>query len=583
MLEAERGRASSDGAGASAGAIGVDRQRAVMDILFIWAIFAVLWLPHIGGVGFASDDWAFLAALDLSGQSSIRGLFGALYDDGPRPLQWLYLAAMYRFFGLDPLGYQVINGIVILFCGAGFYLVLRALRLPRFLILAAPLLFLVIPYYATNRLWMAAFQIPLSVLLYLISLHLDLAAREWRGLGLLFIRIGSALSLIASLLAYEITAFLFLLNPFIVLAAAARTAGIQRREVLAAAGALLLNLALVGAVLFLKAQVTERANVDAGLLDEIFLSLRRFLLPGSFHQPYGPNMWRLLYVNHIQYGIGLPAVALSLLPRHVTPVDALLAVGAGLATFVYLFKVLRRSSERFARPSEWLIVVVAGFFVFFAGYGIFFMTPPIQVTPTGIGNRTAMAAALGAAVSLAAAIGWLAATLLTPRARALVLATTTALATACGVLISLAISSSWVVATRVAQETVAAIHEVLPSLPAGSVVLLDGVCPYVGPAIVFETHWDLAGALMIAYGDGGARADVVRDGLEVTEDGIATWIYEVREDYPFGPDLLLVNVSLGESVRLVDRNAADRYFERAGAASNFTCPYGSEGFGVSLF
>ena len=37
-------------------------------------------------------------------------------------------------------------------------------------------------------------------------------------------------------------------------------------------------------------------------------------------------------------------------------------------------------------------------------------------------------------------------------------------------------------------------------LPAGSTVLLDRVCPYGGPGVVFETWWDTGPALSLTLG-----------------------------------------------------------------------------------
>ena len=93
-----------------------------------------------------------------------------------RPVQFLYLAALYKAFGTDPLGYHVVNTLVLAAGAVLFYLVLRRLGLSRVLALAVPLVYALLPHYSTNKLWMAAFQIGLSMTLYFLSLYADLRA-----------------------------------------------------------------------------------------------------------------------------------------------------------------------------------------------------------------------------------------------------------------------------------------------------------------------------------------------------------------------------------------------------------------------
>lgn len=568
-----------DGRAVAAGTRTEDRQAAT-DILFLTVVFLLLWLPHVGKIGFVSDDWVFVSRAYLSQDQSLPGLFSALYGDtGPRPLQFLYLATMYHFFGLNPLGYQIVNGIVVILCGAGFYLTLRALLLPRYLVLAAPLFFLVIPYYSTNRMWAAAFQIPLSILLYFVSLHLDLLTHRFQRLPALLIRLASALALIASLLAYELATFLFLLNPFVVYFISARTGRAARSNRVVCAVAISFNLALVLSVLIFKTQVADRAAVGTDFLPYLKYILRLFLL---WPEDYGLNFWKAIYVNYFQYGVALPAIALNTFTGFMSPFSAAATAGAALATFAYLFLTGSRRSKPTSRYRFWLLVGAAGLVIFFTGYAIFFLTPQIQLTPTGIGNRTAMAAALGAAISLAAGVGFCSAAFRSTAAQSIVLASLTAVITASGVMVSNAIASNWSSANNAALETLSAIQQIVPSLPQDSTVILDGICPYVGPGIVFESSWDLAGALQIRYQDASIQANVITPSFELNDDAISMAIYGERSEYLYGSRTSIVNVQLGERVVLTDRDAAERYFERAGNATNQTC-LGHAGVGIQIF
>ena len=41
------------------------------------------------------------------------------------------------------------------------------------------------------------------------------------------------------------------------------------------------------------------------------------------------------------------------------------------------------------------------------------------------------------------------------------------------------------------QRVLASTQQRFPAMPPNSTLLLDGVCPYAGPAVVFEANWDL--------------------------------------------------------------------------------------------
>lgn len=64
------------------------------------------------------------------------------------------------------------------------------------------------------------------------------------------------------------------------------------------------------------------------------------------------------------------------------------------------------------------------------------------------------------------------------------------------------------------------------------------MCPYRGPAIVFESNWDLAGALGVHSGDHSLRADVITHRLKVDNRGISTFLYG-RADYQYSDNMFV--------------------------------------------
>jgi hypothetical protein len=69
-----------------------------------------------------------------------------------------------------------------------------------------------------------------------------------------------------------------------------------------------------------------------------------------------------------------------------------------------------------------------------------------------------------------------------------------ALLCAGGSLITTTVAEFWVAAefwVSAGRVVIRAMHNDIASLSTGSSLLVDGICPYVGPAIVFESNWDV--------------------------------------------------------------------------------------------
>jgi hypothetical protein len=217
--------------------------------------------------------------------------------------------------------------------------------------------------------------------------------------------------------------------------------------------------------------------------------------------------------------------------------------------------------------------------VFAAGYAIFLTNYNVQFTAAGIANRSAIAAALGAALCLAAAAG-LFASLFGAHGRAMVFAALIAMIGGSSALIVNVIARYWIEAYAAEQRVLASMHRRLPALSPNSTLLLDGVCPYAGPAVVFEANWDLAGALRTFYQDPTLKADVVTPRLTVTNAGIVTTIYQQPTMYRYEPRLFVYHSGTGEVRTFGDVGSARAYFARR---QPLVCPEAHEGVGVRLF
>ena len=95
--------------------------------------------PYISGLGFYSDDWAFIGAYATASTQSVSGYFAASHSPhhAMRPVQLLLSAVLYDRFDLAPAGYHLFNAVLVVLNPLLCYRVLRELRVPRVAALAA--------------------------------------------------------------------------------------------------------------------------------------------------------------------------------------------------------------------------------------------------------------------------------------------------------------------------------------------------------------------------------------------------------------------------------------------------------------
>ena len=225
-------------------------------------------------------------------------------------------------------------------------------------------------------------------------------------------------------------------------------------------------------------------------------------------------------VNFGTFGIALPhTVAWSM--RQLTPLAIVLTAILGAIVFWWL---QREEVPPYSRRS-WIKIVIAGALVFCLGVAIFAVTPRSGFWSTGISNRV------------------------------------------------------WIAAWPSQLEILDKMQRTLPRPRPGTTLILYGSCPYLGPAIVFESPWDFAGARKVLYRDPTLAGDVLDDSrggrFGIAEDGLWTRLYGESRSYPFGPDLLLFDYRAEKIRPLTDRASA------VAALSKPTgCPQGIEGGGT---
>ncbi len=192
--------------------------------------------------------------------------------------------------------------------------------------------------------------------------------------------------------------------------------------------------------------------------------------------------------------------------RNATPSALLVAALIGIAAFGY-FAMASRGPVPHERR-EWVRVAGFGVIAFALGYGLAFLTGRIGFSSTGILNRAAIGAATGLAAVVVGLIGVVSSWGSRPSTGRRLYAGGIALYCSASTLVVRALGMYWVAAWPLQERVLAEIQAAIPELPSGSTVLVHGICPYVGPAIVFESYWDVAGAVQVRYRDPTLEADV---------------------------------------------------------------------------
>src|SRR5439155_19282912 len=85
-----------------------------IDCLFLTGLIGLSCSPYITGLGFYSDDWAFLKSFSQFSchvilESMLSHIHLRHHAEVFRPGQILYMSIMYKLFGLEPLGYHVVH------------------------------------------------------------------------------------------------------------------------------------------------------------------------------------------------------------------------------------------------------------------------------------------------------------------------------------------------------------------------------------------------------------------------------------------------------------------------------------------
>jgi hypothetical protein len=531
-------------------------------------------LPYVASLGFYCDDWRFLGWYTVSPHQTFAGYCVEPFSTPTRmlirPMQVFYLAGLYSLFGLNPLGYHVVNTLMLAATAVAFLLVLTELQLPRHLAFGIPLVYSLLPNYSTDRFWYATFQANLSMAGYALGFYLALSALRKRNDRFYVWTLLSILALAVSSLAHELVLPLFCLTIVTVWLRGQRL-GVSYSKLL------LLNLAmssLLLAVTGFKFIVAHWLLHEGHNIYQIKWTLVHiFDIKGNYyHSPYGFKLLRALQVNYVELGLYLPRAVYRLTSMNSLWFELCISAGIAITAFWYVTRIFAAGSATYFRT------FAAGFAVFIGGYAIFLTTSDIQLTTTGMGNRVNIAATAGVAMTFVSALGAITGLLRSERYRRLAFAFLVSVLCFCGCFVTNGIASYWVIASQRQHAVLNSIRSQIMHLEPGTTLLLDGVCPYVGPAPVFECDWDFTGALTVLYPNRSLKGDVLKNHTKFLPSGVRTAWYFMPNTYPYGEKLLIYDYVNKELYPLLNSSA-----RRPSALEGCVCRDELEGFGVKIF
>jgi hypothetical protein len=485
-------------------------------------------------------------------------------------MQVFYLAGLYSLFGLNPLGYHAVNTLMLAATAVAFLLVLTELELPRHLAFGIPLVYSLLPNYSTDRFWYATFQANLSMAGYALGFYLALSALRKRNGSFYVWTLLSILALAVSSLAHELVLPLFCLTIVTVWLRGHRL-GVPYSKLL------LLNLAMISLLL----AVTVFKFIGAHwLLHEghniyqiKWTLVHMFDIKGkAYDSPYGLKLLRALEVNYVELGLYLPRAVCRLMSTSSLWFELCISAGIAIAAFWYVTRIFAASSEIYF----WTFA--AGFAVFIGGYAIFLTTSDIQLTTTGMGNRVNIAATAGVAMTFVSASGAITGLLRSGRYCRLAFGFLVSVLCFCGCFVTNGIASYWVIASQRQHAVLNSIRSQIMHLEPGTSLLLDGVCPYVGPAPVFESDWDFTGALTVLYPNRSLKGDVLKNHTKFLPSGVRTVWYFMPNTYTYGKKLLIYDYANKELYPLTNSSA-----RRPSTFEGCVCRDELEGFGVKIF
>jgi len=528
---------------------------SLLDPACLVLVSAICASAYLFGLRYYSDDFLFLLPLATSPDQSWSGLYRAIAETpfaAVRPGQILWYVAFHKLAPGNVTLVHLANHAAFAAATLVLYATLRLIRATRPAAWYVALLYACLPTFSVAKMWYANHQAVLGLLAFaLTGLLLALIARSTSKRRWLLMPLVTLTAAIGNLF-YELFSVTALVLPvFVWWGCGIKWRALPRDPAFLAASAAV-ALGFVASTLF-------KLTFDYG-----------FELPGTgaeLRQFVGRAAYMYLGATHTTFwtlGLFSPRVAIGVLS------SPYLQPGSLIAPLLVLGVVGAR--EWFVRPDRseapaLAFLAVSGIVAFGLGYVPYLTNFLYSPKPWGEGNRGNIAAALGAALLIGAALLW-------ARGRWPLLAKAAlALFCAIGAFLQVAIGKTWVAAADEQDRVLARFAPIARStLSDGDVVLLYGTCPYYGAGPVFPYGWDQAARVELEGGPRHLDIGLVQPAMRIRDSGIATPAGRWSRFYRYGT-FRVIDMGDGSAVPIASRRDAERYFAAHPLARSITCAF----------
>lgn len=444
--------------------------------------------------GFIADDWALRADAHFTGFAGIMNTLLKLAVR--RPIGDLYFATIFTIIGSHIRILLMLSTILHLLLAATVYGFLRVLRFSWFDSVAIAALVLLFPYSDSTWLWASASSPTLAILCVLVGCLLNVRAMDAESRSRVLLRIAGLALVAMGILIYELVAMIGLASGSLYLMRTNSRRGLREWGI--------------------------DAIVIAAVLAVFTFQIIPILHGSDTHEVLSiAQMWEHAYVIFSQ--------SATLLTRSFVPFgtpDNLIVLGTfGVLVLLVLLRISMLSRGDPTRRSliKWL--TLAGVGVLWIGLGYIVLVPaniyyvPLQA---GVGNRINSVAAIGYALVVYATVQ-LVGVLVSrafPYSRRLI----DALAVLAVGVIGLgytnrvdADKTAWNQAGVLSRAILATLHQRVPTPAQGTSIVVFNAPIETSPGVpVFDSSWDLNGAVQLLWNDPTLKAYPIMPGMMAT-------------------------------------------------------------------
>ena len=535
----------------------------IADCLLLLGVVIVSAFPYQFGLGLYLDDWQYFCTLDRFSGDGLFTMFREMIKVDPhflfRPVQLTWLVLGFKAFGLHPMPYHIVISAVLGFVAVLLYLALRELLTNRWLAFVIALVFGLLPHYSTDRFWIASQQAALcmaSAFLGIYALSRLARLEEQRSMKWVTLAVSA---FVLSILSYEVALGLMIASFGIICWRKYTVIGGSFQSKVASLG----SIAGIAAVLLLVWIVKARMQTMV-VYHHHFFALLGERSWHAFEQAVLFNFWT--------YGLHIPSFLIRLYKESALSVAATgVAAIIALVVTAYLWRYMEPSAISSRRVFIWFMV--AGFVLFGLGYALFFASSDIDFSSPGLQNRVAIASALGASFVLVALFGMACSILKNDSLRVRVFCILVGMICGANSLVVSGIAHYWEDAASREAVILKSVSANVPSLPRGSVLLLDGFCVNTGPAFLILSNEDTTSALSLALKDYSLVGDVITRDTRFGPSTVTTTIFGYPDvSYPYGDHLFVYNVRHGFLASLPSHEAAQKYLQAMHSDGEDGCP-----------